>query len=85
LASIPAYQAPTAEPIRAMATTNPVMPEPRPKWVLMESTAPLMTEVSKPKRKPPTAAAIEIPDGALRRRYRPHDVRHLRQTVCYRP
>ncbi len=59
-ARLPANHAPTAEPIRAIATTKPVTPEARSKWLVIESTAPLITEVSKPKRKPPTAAAIEM-------------------------
>ncbi len=44
-----------------MATTNPVTTLFRPKSDWIESTAPLMTDESKPNRKPPTAAAIASP------------------------
>ena len=60
-ATLPAYQAPTAQPSRATATTMPV------RWLLMAnlywiaSTAPLITALSKPKRKPPMAAAMARP------------------------
>ncbi len=40
-----------------MATAKPVTNELSAKLSWMESTAPLMTELSKPNRKPPTAAA----------------------------
>ncbi|CAB4931640.1 unannotated protein [freshwater metagenome] len=60
-ARLPANQAPIAQPIRAIATTKPVVNEPREKWSSIESTAPLMTELSKPNRKPPTAAATLTP------------------------
>ena len=44
-----------------MATMNPVTKALRPKLCWMELTAPLMTEESKPKRNPPTAAAMARP------------------------
>jgi len=62
-ASRPAYQAPTAQPRSAIETTKPLRKSPRRKWEPRASTAPLMTEESKPKRKPPTAAAIETPSA----------------------
>src|ERR1700722_4857018 len=55
-ASGPANQAPIAEPSRAPATEKPSNQEAAPDHTLMASTAPLMTAVSKPKRKPPIAA-----------------------------
>ncbi len=57
----PAMMAPTAQPSRATATTKPVSTCPSSKLPSTASTAPLMTEESKPKRKPPTAAATERP------------------------
>src|SRR5699024_3733309 len=60
-ASRPAYHAPTAHPSRATETMKPVRNGFNSKCELMESTAPLMAEESNPKRKPPTAAAIETP------------------------
>ena len=54
----PANIAPTAQPSRAMATTRPVTKSLSAKSPWMDSTAPLMTDESKPNRKPPTAAAI---------------------------
>ena len=55
-ASWPANQAPTAEPIRAIDTTNAIIPEPRSKVWAMAVLAPLITAESKPKRNPPRAA-----------------------------
>ena len=58
-ASAPAMIAPSAQPSRATATTNPVS---RASFVYVDSieeTAPLMTEESKPNRNPPTAAATD--------------------------
>src|SRR5580698_8752039 len=45
-----------AEPSRASATAKPSSQEAAPDQTLMASTAPLMTAVSKPNRKPPIAA-----------------------------
>src|SRR6185437_16169735 len=56
----PAYQAPSADPSNAMETANPVSAALSPKAVRRESTAPLMTAVSNPNRKPPSAAAAAI-------------------------
>ena len=53
--------APTAQPSRAMATMNPVMHAAEREVARIASTAPLMTDESKPKRKPPTAAATARP------------------------
>ena len=60
-ASRPANQAPSAHPRSAMATAKPFMNELSSKCVPMDSTAPLTTELSKPKRNPPTAAATVTP------------------------
>ena len=57
----PANQAPMAAPTSADETANPVRPAPREKSSDRASTAPLITEVSKPNRNPPTAAAMLIP------------------------
>ena len=57
-ARLPARYAPTAHPSRATATANPVRAALSSKSVLMASSAPLMTEESKPNRKPPSAPAI---------------------------
>src|SRR5690348_838429 len=59
-ASRPAYHAPSAEPSRAMDTANPVSAALSPKAWRRESTAPLITAVSNPNRKPPRAAAAAI-------------------------
>ena len=58
----PANQAPAAEPSRAQATAKPDSSglSCRPNWSFRASTAPLMTLESKPKRKPPTAATMEM-------------------------
>src|ERR1700759_2627946 len=55
-ASGPANQAPSAEPSSASATAKPSNQEGAPDQIFMASTAPLMTAVSKPNRKPPIAA-----------------------------
>ena len=55
-ASGPANQAPTAEPSSAIDTTKPISPSPVLNSSRMALTAPLMTEESKPNRKPPSAA-----------------------------
>src|SRR5215475_10718406 len=55
-ASGPANQAPRAEPSSAPATARPSSQDAAPDQSLMASTAPLMTAVSKPNRKPPIAA-----------------------------
>ena len=60
-ASEPANQAPTAQPSSAEETAKPVSPAPRENSSESAETAPLITEVSKPNRNPPTAAAIEMP------------------------
>src|SRR5690606_32203030 len=57
---MPANQAATAQPIRAEETAKPVRPAPSENSAERALTAPLMTEVSKPNRKPPTAAATLI-------------------------
>src|SRR5699024_5023821 len=57
----PANQAPMAQPSSAEETAKPVSPAPRENSSESALTAPLITEVSKPNRNPPTAAAIEIP------------------------
>ena len=54
----PAKKAPKAQPMSADATAKPLAPAERPNWSLIASTAPLITDESKPKRKPPTAAAM---------------------------
>src|SRR5699024_11064559 len=61
LARLPVNQAPTAQPIRAEETAKPVRPAPRANSSDRALTAPLITDVSKPNRNPPTAAATEIP------------------------
>src|SRR5699024_12200912 len=61
LESSPENQAPTAQPSSAEETAKPVRPAPRENSSDRAPTAPLITEVSKPNRNPPTAAAIEIP------------------------
>lgn len=61
--------APTAQPSSATATTKPVSTLPSSKFWSIESTAPLITEESKPNRNPPTAAATESP--IARRPYGP--------------
>ncbi len=53
----PPDHAPSAQPRRAIATTSPVTAESRSNCPSIAATAPLMTELSNPKRKPPTAAA----------------------------
>ena len=60
-ASLPPSHAPNAQPSRAMATTSPVTAGSISNSPSIASTAPLMTELSKPKRKPPTAAATARP------------------------
>src|SRR5918997_3491877 len=55
-ASFPASQPPTAQPSSAEATTKPVSPAPIPNVSRMANTAPLITAVSNPNRKPPRAA-----------------------------
>ena len=55
-ARVPARKAPTAQPISTEATAKPVPAAPVPKASASAPTAPLMTPLSKPKRKPPTAA-----------------------------
>ncbi len=57
----PAYQAPTAQPSSAMLTMKPVCAGLVPYCAAMPGTAALMTEESKPKRKPPRAATTETP------------------------
>src|ERR1700744_980834 len=52
----PANQAPNAEPRSAPATAKPSNQDTAPDKILMASTARLMTEVSKPNKKPPIAA-----------------------------
>ncbi len=58
---LPAMIAPTAQPSSAIATTKPVMTSFSAKSCEIESTAPLITDESKPNRNPPTAAATERP------------------------
>jgi hypothetical protein len=55
----PAYQAPAAQPSSAIATTKPVTKDESSNSPSTASTAPLMTELSKPNRNPPTAAATD--------------------------
>ena len=55
-ASRPANSAPAAQPSRIDATAKPVAAELEWKVAWMPGTAPLMTALSKPKRKPPSAA-----------------------------
>ena len=52
----PARKAPTAQPSSTEATAKPVVAARVPKAFARASTAPLMTPLSKPKRKPPMAA-----------------------------
>src|SRR5690348_10000068 len=59
-ASVPAYQAPAAEPSRAQDTARPILAASSSKPPRMASTAPLITAVSNPNRKPPSAAAAAI-------------------------
>src|SRR5690606_23244029 len=61
LASPPANQAPTTQPSSAEETAKPDSPAPSENWSVSASTAPLMTAVSKPNRKPPSAAAMQMP------------------------
>src|SRR6478672_10559240 len=56
----PAYHAPSAEPSNAQDTANPVQTALRPKPERTASTAPLITAVSNPNKKPPIAAALAI-------------------------
>ena len=63
IAAIPAYHAPIAEPINTDATAKPNSPAVKPKpnsGLLIDSTVPLITAVSKPNKKPPNAAITEI-------------------------
>ena len=62
---LPASTAPAAQPSSEMATTKPVITSFSPKSRWIESTTPLITEESKPNRKPPTAAAIDRPTARL--------------------
>ena len=55
-ASRPANQAPTAQPSRAIDTTNPVSNGVVWYWSAIPGTAALITDESKPNRKPPRAA-----------------------------
>jgi hypothetical protein len=57
----PANQAPTAQPMRVMATVIPTAAAPRLNSAWNELTAPLITEVSNPNRRPPSAAARVTP------------------------
>src|SRR5690606_4771375 len=57
----PANQAPTTQPSSAEETVKPWRNPLMPKSALIASMAPLMTAVSKPKRKPPRAAARLMP------------------------
>ena len=54
----PAMNAPTTQPRRAEETTKPMTPELRSNCSRTAVTVPLMTAVSKPKRKPPSAATV---------------------------
>lgn len=62
---LPASTAPAAQPSSEIATTKPVTTSLSAKSPWMESTAPLITEESKPNKKPPTAAAIDRPTARL--------------------
>ena len=53
---VPATKAPTAQPSSTEATAKPVPAARVPKAFAKASTAPLITPLSKPKRKPPIAA-----------------------------
>ena len=55
-AIVPATKAPTAQPRSTDATAKPVVAARVPKACASASTVPLMTPLSKPKRKPPMAA-----------------------------
>src|SRR4029077_19325212 len=57
--SLPAQKAPTAQPSKTEATANPVPAAWVPNAFARASTAPLITPLSKPKRKPPIAATQE--------------------------
>ena len=59
--SCPANQAPTAQPSRATATENPISTSLSAKSPWIAATAPFTTELSKPKRNPPTAATTVTP------------------------
>src|SRR5262249_1071398 len=59
LASVPAPKAPTAQPSNTEATAKPVPAAWVPNAFARALTAPLMTPLSKPKRKPPIAATQE--------------------------
>lgn len=61
----PAYHAPTAQPMSAIDTMNPVWPGVVENCAEMPGTAPLMTGEPKPNRKPPSAATT---DTAMTRR-----------------
>src|SRR5215467_12489973 len=58
-ATLPAPNAPTAHPSNTEATAKPVAADWVPKAFARASTAPLITPLSKPKRKPPIAATHE--------------------------
>ena len=58
-ASLPAPKAPAAQPSNTEATAKPVPAALVPKAFARASTAPLITPLSKPKRKPPIAATHE--------------------------
>lgn len=53
---LPPAQAPIMQPSSAEETVKPTAMSERPNWAWMGPTAPLITAVSKPKRKPPNAA-----------------------------
>jgi hypothetical protein len=55
-ANLPAPNAPTAQPSKIDATAKPVPAASVPKAFARASTVPLITPLSKPKRKPPIAA-----------------------------
>ena len=55
-ARLPPPQAPRMQPSRAEETVKPIMNSESPKRSWIGPTAPLITAVSKPKRKPPNAA-----------------------------
>ena len=54
----PATNAPMTHPSSAEETTKPITPELRSNCSRTAVTVPLMTAVSKPKRKPPSAATV---------------------------
>src|SRR5690625_7196133 len=64
----PANQAPTAQPISAEETANPFSPAPSSNCPARASTAPLITAVSNPNRKPPSAAAVMMLNARAVRR-----------------